>query len=260
MAEIVAFYSYKGGVGRSLLLANVATMLAQKGRKVACFDLDVEAGGLHTIFKISRNKIRASILDLLTLPFPPTAEQALIDITDECVPGAKGKLYLLPTVTEKQKLMKLKEVESEVPAKVKSYLSQVVDAVNPNYVLLDSRSGFADLGTSAAIAQADKVVCVLRPNRQNVEGLSLFLDVIKNLNPPLPYFLVLTQTPGDRPDVRETVKKLESQLGKNRHFDAEVPYTTKLALEENILAKTAPESEEAEKYRPVVDWLERRPW
>ena len=46
----ITFYSYKGGVGRSLALINVATILAHKGKNVACLDYDIEAPGLHTFF------------------------------------------------------------------------------------------------------------------------------------------------------------------------------------------------------------------
>ena len=45
--EFTAFYSYKGGVGRSLALANVAYLLAYKGKKVLIIDLDLEAPGQH---------------------------------------------------------------------------------------------------------------------------------------------------------------------------------------------------------------------
>ena len=43
----VAFYSYKGGVGRTLLLATAARFLALAGKKVVALDLDLEAPGLH---------------------------------------------------------------------------------------------------------------------------------------------------------------------------------------------------------------------
>jgi cellulose biosynthesis protein BcsQ len=48
--EVVTFYSYKGGVGRSAAVANVATLLAQRGKKVLAVDFDVEAPGLHRYF------------------------------------------------------------------------------------------------------------------------------------------------------------------------------------------------------------------
>jgi hypothetical protein len=48
--EIVTFYSYKGGTGRSMLLANVAWILACNGKGVVAIDWDLEAPGLHRYF------------------------------------------------------------------------------------------------------------------------------------------------------------------------------------------------------------------
>ncbi|NMW17686.1 MAG: hypothetical protein HKK66_01395, partial [Chlorobiaceae bacterium] len=45
---IVTFYSYKGGVGRSLLAANIGILSARRG-KTLLWDLDIEAPGLHNI-------------------------------------------------------------------------------------------------------------------------------------------------------------------------------------------------------------------
>ena len=48
--KIVTFYSYKGGTGRSMALANVAWLLANSGAKVLVIDWDLEAPGLHRYF------------------------------------------------------------------------------------------------------------------------------------------------------------------------------------------------------------------
>ncbi|WP_250283229.1 MULTISPECIES: FxSxx-COOH system tetratricopeptide repeat protein [unclassified Frankia] len=45
---IVTFYSYKGGVGRTMAVANVAWILASAGRKVLVVDWDLEAPGLRS--------------------------------------------------------------------------------------------------------------------------------------------------------------------------------------------------------------------
>src|SRR5215472_16132980 len=50
MNSIVTFYSYKGGVGRSMALANIAILLAQRGLKVLVVDFDLEAPGLERYF------------------------------------------------------------------------------------------------------------------------------------------------------------------------------------------------------------------
>src|SRR5215213_5398535 len=48
--KIITFYSYKGGTGRSMALANVAWILARAGKKVLAIDWDLEAPGLHRYF------------------------------------------------------------------------------------------------------------------------------------------------------------------------------------------------------------------
>ena len=45
---INTFYSFKGGVGRTMALANVAVHLARRGRRVLLVDFDLEAPGLDT--------------------------------------------------------------------------------------------------------------------------------------------------------------------------------------------------------------------
>ena len=49
LPHFVTFYSYKGGVGRTLALANVALLLTRYGRKVLVVDADLEAPGLRHI-------------------------------------------------------------------------------------------------------------------------------------------------------------------------------------------------------------------
>ena len=48
--RIVSFYSYKGGVGRSMTLANVAWILASNGYRVLTIDWHLDAPGLHRYF------------------------------------------------------------------------------------------------------------------------------------------------------------------------------------------------------------------
>ena len=50
--KIITFYSYKGGTGRSMALANVAYILAtQRNKKVLMIDWDLEAPGLYRYFE-----------------------------------------------------------------------------------------------------------------------------------------------------------------------------------------------------------------
>jgi hypothetical protein len=45
--RIVTFYSYKGGIGRTMAVANVGWILASAGLRVLLIDWDLEAPGLH---------------------------------------------------------------------------------------------------------------------------------------------------------------------------------------------------------------------
>jgi DNA-binding CsgD family transcriptional regulator len=47
---VITFYSYKGGVGRSFVQANVAATLSRWGYRVLCVDWDLEAPGLAHYF------------------------------------------------------------------------------------------------------------------------------------------------------------------------------------------------------------------
>lgn len=48
--RVIAFYGFKGGAGRSFLLANTAALLSALGRRVLIIDADLEAPGLGDFF------------------------------------------------------------------------------------------------------------------------------------------------------------------------------------------------------------------
>jgi tetratricopeptide (TPR) repeat protein len=60
---VVTFYSYKGGVGRTMALLNVAYGLAHLGRNVLVVDLDLEAPGLSTFLNEQRELETAAPFD-----------------------------------------------------------------------------------------------------------------------------------------------------------------------------------------------------
>jgi len=48
--QVITFYSYKGGTGRTMALANIAWLLAANGKRVLVVDWDLESPGLHRFF------------------------------------------------------------------------------------------------------------------------------------------------------------------------------------------------------------------
>lgn len=49
--QIVTFYSFKGGTGRTMALANTAWILAANGYRVLVVDWDLESPGLHRFYR-----------------------------------------------------------------------------------------------------------------------------------------------------------------------------------------------------------------
>jgi hypothetical protein len=69
---IYTFYSYKGGVGRSMALANLAEIFHEKDLRVVMIDWDLEAPGLETYFystasenTVATVRARRGLMDLL---------------------------------------------------------------------------------------------------------------------------------------------------------------------------------------------------
>ncbi|MER7132629.1 FxSxx-COOH system tetratricopeptide repeat protein [Streptosporangium saharense] len=68
--RIVTFYSYKGGTGRTMAVANTAWILASSGKRVLVVDWDLESPGLHKFFRpfIEEGLVAqtSGVIDLIT--------------------------------------------------------------------------------------------------------------------------------------------------------------------------------------------------
>jgi cellulose biosynthesis protein BcsQ len=96
--EIITFYSYKGGTGRSMALANVGCLLAmresQKGRNnILLVDWDLEAPGLHRFF---RDQFKHALHDVGDYSAALNQHQGLIDLFVKI----QSQLRTLPSARE----------------------------------------------------------------------------------------------------------------------------------------------------------------
>jgi len=64
MATIVSIHSFRGGTGKSNMTANLATLLAASGRRVAVIDTDIQSPGIHVLFGLAGDVVAASLNDL----------------------------------------------------------------------------------------------------------------------------------------------------------------------------------------------------
>jgi len=182
---IVTFYSYKGGTGRTMALANIAVLLAMAGKRVLAVDFDLEAPGLWRFFQGFHADInrRAGLLDML-LEHSKHYAQDSIDWRD----------YIVHMKIEGHSidLMTSGKTDGEYPARVLafdwhlffdknnggSFIERLrADWQNEyDFVLIDSRTGITDTGGVCTIALPDLIIPVFVANYQNIEGI---LDVLQ---------------------------------------------------------------------------------
>src|SRR4051794_22834765 len=104
MGQIITFYSYKGGVGRSSALANTAVLLARWGFRTLIVDWDLEAPGLEVFYKdfidVRSVSSKGGVVDLLA---NQSERQARVDealawkdlVVDIELPQESGPLRML---------------------------------------------------------------------------------------------------------------------------------------------------------------------
>jgi len=63
--KTVSFYSYKGGVGRTLLAAQMARILCAMGKKVVVADFDFDAPGILPVFGLENRRELPGTVDLI---------------------------------------------------------------------------------------------------------------------------------------------------------------------------------------------------
>ena len=103
MARKIAFINYKGGVGKTSLLVNVAACLAKLGKRVLICDFDTQSNASIWLLKLERwNKINASGDGAVFSIFEPGRQRVKDLIVRDALEGKAGEkvlpgLDLLPT-------------------------------------------------------------------------------------------------------------------------------------------------------------------
>jgi FxsC-like protein len=192
--EIITFYSYKGGTGRSMALANVAWILAANGKKVLVLDWDLEAPGLHRYYHpfledkelTSSEGIIDFVIDFAAEALNPAGPQE----KDWYVPfsdilryasslkwdfPAPGTLDFVPAGRQ----------GPDYPTRVNSFNWEkfyerlgggvFLEASKRSmsgydYVLIDSRTGVSDTSGVCTIQMPDTLVVCFTYNIQSIEG------------------------------------------------------------------------------------------
>ncbi|MEU0529907.1 CATRA system-associated protein [Amycolatopsis tolypomycina] len=186
--SVFTFYSYKGGVGRSFTLANIAVLLARWGHRVLCLDWDLEAPGLADYFR-PRLPARPSggVVDIVDDfrhgRFAPEAHvQRLTDVgvLDFIASGREDGGY----VGQVQEI----DWDELYDDGFGEYLEQCREqwAAHYDFVLIDSRTGISDIGGICTAHLPDHLVLLFTANRQSILGAleaARRADAARNLLP-----------------------------------------------------------------------------
>ena len=288
----VTFYSFKGGVGRTLALLNVACILAGLGRRVLMIDFDLEAPGL-TLFQDKQREEGASrkqlglvdaIGDFLDDPWSsPLGDAEPSGFFDDYVSSLdvpegvqkkekEGVLDLVPAGRlddeYENHLYDLdfeKMFEEGVGRPFFERLKDLIeDSGRYDYILVDSRTGFSDEGSISTRFLGDYLMVLTGLNRQNVRGTARFLrqsnvaerdETLALVASPVPMYYEKLRA--ERIDAAKTHISERAGLEKVQ-FVTQIPYHPVLALEEDPTVRSLEGTDLFESYEEITERL--RAW
>jgi cellulose biosynthesis protein BcsQ/nucleotide-binding universal stress UspA family protein len=186
MGKIITFFSYKGGVGRSMALANVGVLLAQWGHRVLMVDWDLEAPGLENFLRryadLEQVLEKRGVLDLLIRDPKDAAEVAeRTDWADfvtpiALTPSLPGTLHLMSAGrrdTEYYQKVRGLDIQTLYSSKAGGHFIETLrDSWRETYdfVLVDSRTGVTDIGGICTVQLPDLLVLVFTATEQAFLG------------------------------------------------------------------------------------------
>ncbi|MEM7370602.1 MAG: hypothetical protein AAF587_18465 [Bacteroidota bacterium] len=204
---IITFYSYKGGVGRSQLLSNIAAYLCYyREKRVLLLEWDLEAPGLHYFFR--RKKLqKKGLIELFSeyvrtmraeknpsLAEMPYFNEEWITNIDTSL-GGEGRIDLISAGVYDDKYTRrvndfnwqefYEYLDGKVyieflKKKLKEWTWKGSDGSEKkyDYILIDSRTGISDYSGICNIQMPDMNVIVMAPTDQNFAGCRRVIDSI----------------------------------------------------------------------------------
>lgn len=186
---VTTFYSYKGGVGRTMALVNVAVLLAKTGKRVLVVDFDLEAPGLPSFDVLECGRGSPGLVDYVEQYRRELVAPEVSDLIVKCA-FADASIWLLPSGDNAAPgyTDRLNAIDwDELYSRESGYLMfedmkqqwAAHDGKGFDYVLIDSRTGHTDVGGICTRQLPDAVVVLFVPNGQNVDGLQPIVNAIR---------------------------------------------------------------------------------
>lgn len=203
--KVVTFYSYKGGTGRTMALANVAWILASSGKRVLAVDWDLESPGLHRFFHpfldlelvadtpgvidLIRNYQWAATRTQRGRPldwYREYADVAQNTISLEWDFPHGGVLHFMPAGRQNQDYSATLASVNWDEFYEKFGGGLFFDAMRESlqrdydYVLIDSRTGLSDVAQICTLQLPDILVALFTLSDQGIDGVSNVTQQVSN--------------------------------------------------------------------------------
>ena len=267
---ISTFYSFKGGVGRTMALVNAAVELAQRGRKVLAVDFDLEAPGLDTfdILGAGAGPARLGVVDFVR-EYVVTGQAPEVGRFVSQSPALEN-LWVMPSGSQQHYAASLGGIDwQDLYEHRDGYLlfedlkEQWRDSLQPDYVLIDSRTGYTDTCGICTRQLPDAVILLFFPNAQNLRGLA---EVVRDIRAEsenmferrIETHFVMSNVP-DLDDEDDILRRMMARFKEDLGIDPEPQivhrYDSLSLLNQAIFTRDRPKSRLAKDYRGVVDQI-----
>ncbi|RXJ98666.1 hypothetical protein CRV02_13015 [Arcobacter sp. CECT 8989] len=184
--KVICIGNYKGGVGKTTNLCNIAGILAYLGKKVLLIDNDVQ-GNCTTSFGYIREDFENTLVELITKVNDTDIEEVLrqsiinIDTEDYFENGIRGKIDLIPNSPVVMELAEDLPTYSRNLGTMENTLKKLISHVKDDYdyILIDLPPA-VNLFLRMSIMASDYFVFSLTPETFSRDGIpSIIRPVIK---------------------------------------------------------------------------------
>lgn len=180
MSKIISVHSFRGGTGKSNTVANLAALLAMRGRRVGVIDTDILSPGIHVLFGLDEGEMSYSLNDYLWGKCEIT--QAAHDVTSQLDPVLPGRIYLIPSSIKAGEIARILREGYDVGL-LNDGFHELINQLQLDHLIIDTHPGLNE-ETLLSIAISDILVIVLRPDSQDYQGTGVTVEVARKLEVP----------------------------------------------------------------------------
>jgi len=190
MSKIISVHSFRGGTGKSNTTANLATLLAAEGLRVGVIDTDISSPGIHVLFGLDEEDIKASLNDYLWGQCE--IEQAAQEVTARVGARIAGRLFLVPSSMKPGDIARILRESYDVGLLNDGY-QRLLEELALDVLMIDTHPGLNE-ETLLSIAISDALVIIMRPDSQDYQGTAVTVEVARKLGVPR-LLLVVNKVP-----------------------------------------------------------------